>query len=430
MELLIFIVFQLLMEVQSYNSLQKPIISFNGDDVQSIISCEIPLSVRADFICSLYTEDDDLLYQRDSQWSQTGKNLCMFYLNHSELFTRSVNSRQLSCVYSLKTQPEIRSPYSDTYTINATSTGKTLPTTTKTISTSTTTKHTTTTTMKTSSTVMSISESTTYSKTVDHQSKTNLPTSMTKETTPALTVKSTSGTTTHSKTASTVMSISESTTYCKTVDHQSKTNLPTSMTKETTPALTVKSTSGTTTHSKTASTVMSTFESTSYSKTGHQSKTNLSTSMTKETTLLVFTGVAVIVTGLICLCWFASKKRRKQNKTRSKKPDVNSQGIGMSCSEPAQIYSLITSVPATSQPISAGFEHPKSQQDSTADPTDTRSAITSINPIYQPSDVLVDKQQKQENEKENENVYHLYSTIPDKPVHSNADQVYSLLQMN
>ncbi|RXN23134.1 hypothetical protein ROHU_006531 [Labeo rohita] len=225
---------------------------------------------------------------------------------------------------------------------------------------------------------MSISESTTYSKTVDHQSKTNLPTSMTKETTP-----------------STVMSISESTTYCKTVDHQSKTNLPTSMTKETTP-----------------STVMSISESTTYSKTGHQSKTNLSTSMTKETTfsittstppgnstisekMLVFTGVAVIVTGLICLCWFASKKRRKQNKTRSKKPDVNSQGIGM-------IYSLITSVPATSQAISAGFEHPKSQQDSTADPTDTRSAITSINPIYQPSDVLVDKQQKQENEKENE----------------------------
>ncbi|KAL0180830.1 hypothetical protein M9458_023236, partial [Cirrhinus mrigala] len=49
--------------------LQKPIISGNGDDVQPVISCEIPLSVRADFNCSLYTEDDDLLHQRDSQWS-------------------------------------------------------------------------------------------------------------------------------------------------------------------------------------------------------------------------------------------------------------------------------------------------------------------------------------------------------------------------
>ncbi|KAL0180832.1 hypothetical protein M9458_023238, partial [Cirrhinus mrigala] len=43
------------------DSLPKPIISVNDDDVQPIISCEIPLSVRADFNCSLYTEDDDLL---------------------------------------------------------------------------------------------------------------------------------------------------------------------------------------------------------------------------------------------------------------------------------------------------------------------------------------------------------------------------------
>ncbi|XP_042622903.1 uncharacterized protein LOC109077440 [Cyprinus carpio] len=127
MELFIFIVFQLLMEVQSYNSLPKPIISVNVDDVQLTISCEIPLSVRADFICSLYTEDDVLLYQRVSQWSQSGKNLCMFYLSRSELFTRSVNSRQLICVYSHKTKLEIRSPRSDTYTIRNTVTIRDLP---------------------------------------------------------------------------------------------------------------------------------------------------------------------------------------------------------------------------------------------------------------------------------------------------------------
>ncbi|XP_050960773.1 serine-rich adhesin for platelets-like [Labeo rohita] len=514
------------------DSLQKPFISVSKDNDSLTISCEIPLPVRADFICSLYTEDDDLLYQRDSQWSQTGKNLCMFYLSHSELLTRSVNSRQLICVYSLKTQPEIQSPHSDTYTFRGlpqvklrasasvisetdtvelscentedlkmemcyfningresnsklssscqlsltgsqisiwsgdqsssvtitcfytvmkrqvqkpsahsdpvtvtvqmstvVSTGKT--TTTKTISTSTTTEQTNTT-MKTSLTVMSTSESTTYS-TTGHQSMTNLLTSMTMETMSALTSTSTSETTTYSKTvgrqsktnlltsmtmettsALTSTSTSETTTYSKTVGRQSKTNLLTSMTMETTSALTATSISATTT----------------YSKTSLHSTTSLPTSMTKYTMIVVSTGVAVIVTGLICLCWFASKKRRKQNKTRSKKSDVNSQGIGMSCSEPAQIYSLITSVPADSQPISAGLEHPKSYQDSTADPTDTRSAITSINPIYQPSDVLVNKQQKQGNEEENENVYHLYSTIPDKPVHSNADQVYSLLQMN
>ncbi|KTG32659.1 hypothetical protein cypCar_00018318, partial [Cyprinus carpio] len=122
MELFIFIVFQLLMEVQSYNSLPKPFISVSGDDVQLFISCEIPLSVRADFNCSLYTEDDVLLYQRVSQWSQSAKNHCMFYVSRSELLTRSVNSRQLICVYSRKTEPEIRSPHSDTYTFRDTST--------------------------------------------------------------------------------------------------------------------------------------------------------------------------------------------------------------------------------------------------------------------------------------------------------------------
>ncbi|KTF82215.1 hypothetical protein cypCar_00049845, partial [Cyprinus carpio] len=98
------------------DSLEKPFISVSGDDDQLSISCEIPLSVRADFNCSLYTEDDVLLYQHVSQWNQSGKNLCMFYVSRSELLTRSVNSRQLFCVYSLKTEPEIRSPRSDTYT--------------------------------------------------------------------------------------------------------------------------------------------------------------------------------------------------------------------------------------------------------------------------------------------------------------------------
>ncbi|XP_016118117.1 uncharacterized protein, partial [Sinocyclocheilus grahami] len=218
MELFIFIVFQLLMEVQSYNALQKPFISVSDDDVQLSISCEIPLSVRADFICSLYTEDDVLLYHRVSQWSQSGKNLCMFHVSRSELFTRSVNSRQLICVYSLKTEPENRSSHSDTYTFRDTITIR--------VSTPTTTEHATTT------------ATTTYV-----QSKTNLPTSKAKETLTALTVRFTS----------------ETTTYSKTVDFQSKSNLPTSTATETMVWFIV----------------------------------------------LVSTGVAVILSGLICFCRFA-----------------------------------------------------------------------------------------------------------------------------
>ncbi|XP_026077424.1 putative GPI-anchored protein pfl2 isoform X2 [Carassius auratus] len=363
MELFIFIVFQLLTEVQSYNALQKPFISVNNDE-QLNIACEIPLSVRADSICSLYTKDDVLLFHRVSHWSQSGGNLCIFYLSRSELFTQSVNSRELSCVYSLKTEPENRSPHSDTITIS-----NTIPiTVTVTIrdtinfrdtittrdSTSTTTEHTTTTTAPTS-----------------FQSKTSLPTSTAKE-------------------KLNVISTSEITTYSKT-EVQSKTSLPTSTAKTTLTVLTV----------------MSTSEKTTYSKADDQSKTSLPTSKSKTTLssvenstlepvwfiVLVSSGAAVIVSGLICFCRFASKKRRKL----SMKPDVSSQGIGMSCSGPAETYFMITSVPATSQPISEGLKHPESHQDSTADPKDSYSFITSVNTIYQPSDVLVNKQQKQGN---------------------------------
>ncbi|XDV51358.1 hypothetical protein PO909_020244, partial [Leuciscus waleckii] len=52
--------------------------------VQINIVCEIPLSVRADLICSLYTEDV-LLHRSVSQIqkSRSGENHCMFYLTHS-----------------------------------------------------------------------------------------------------------------------------------------------------------------------------------------------------------------------------------------------------------------------------------------------------------------------------------------------------------
>ncbi|ROI16298.1 hypothetical protein DPX16_12416 [Anabarilius grahami] len=97
-------------------ALQKPNINvYHGDDL-SFVSCEILLSVRADFTCSLYTEDV-LLYQKGSQKSQSGDHhFCLFYLSPGELLTRSVNS-QLSCDYSLNTEPEIRSQRSDTITI-------------------------------------------------------------------------------------------------------------------------------------------------------------------------------------------------------------------------------------------------------------------------------------------------------------------------
>ncbi|XP_048028356.1 uncharacterized protein LOC125256414 [Megalobrama amblycephala] len=97
--------------------LQKPFISYNKDDVQPIITCKMPLSVSDDVTCNLYTEDV-LLYRSFSltQRGRSGDHYCPFYRSYSELLTGSV-SRQLSCDYSLNTEPEIRSPRSDTITI-------------------------------------------------------------------------------------------------------------------------------------------------------------------------------------------------------------------------------------------------------------------------------------------------------------------------
>ncbi|XP_059384673.1 uncharacterized protein LOC132118937 [Carassius carassius] len=301
------------------DSLQKPFISVSDD--QLIISCEIPLSVRADFICSLYTEDDVLQYHRVSHWSQSGKNLCMFYLSHSELFTQSVNSRQLSCVYSLKTEPEIRSPHSDTYTFRdlpqaklRASASVILDTDTVELSCENTED------LKMEKCYFNINGRESYSK-VSSSCQLSLTGSQISvwSGVSTSTIKHTS--TTATTTSLTVMPTTETkTTYSKTYLH-SETNLPTSTAKETMYAPTKGP------HSPTYKDLWF--------------------------IVLVLTGVAVLsgLMGLICLCWFAY--------------------------------------------------------------------------------VLVNKQQKKGNPEENEIVYHLYSTIPDKPVLSNAeDHKHSLVDMH
>ncbi|XP_067244928.1 uncharacterized protein [Chanodichthys erythropterus] len=213
-------------------------------------------------------------------------------------------------------------------------------------------------------------------------------------------------------TAATTAHVTDMTTYSL-----SKSNPPTSTTKETTFS-TVTSTQKTSQRDTKISVIAAV----------STTETPASTGTDKWFIALVSSGVGVILTALFCLCCFACKKRRrKNNKMRSITSDVPSQEIGTS-SGPAETYSLITSVPVTSQPISVGLEHPDSHQDNTSGPTAPSSFIMAENSMCQPSGVLVNKQQKEGNTKENENVYHLYCTIPDKPVQSNAaDQVYSLV---
>ncbi|XP_073773097.1 uncharacterized protein isoform X4 [Danio rerio] len=235
------------------------------------------------------------------------------------------------------------------------------------------------------------------------------------------------------------MSTSETTQPNSTAaDLHSNTNLSTSSTKQTTGK-------DSTTNQPNSKAMQTTAEPTSHTSTdqpttakctavstAHISTEQLSTTtgpLTKDAwvKVLAFSCAGVILSVFICLSWFASKKRIKLYKNKSVKTDVSSQGNGMSCSGSPEIYSLITSVPATSQPTSEDLEHPESHQPNTADPTDT--FITSENPIYQPSDLSVNTQQG--NTENNESVYHLYSTIPDKPVQPyTGDQEYSLIQMH
>nr|XP_055040671.1 uncharacterized protein LOC129427910 isoform X2 [Misgurnus anguillicaudatus] len=155
----------------------------------------------------------------------------------------------------------------------------------------------------------------------------------------------------------------------------------------------------------------------------------------KRMLLIMLLAVAcsvIVLTGLICLCGCACKKRSKRQRTAG---DTRASG-------PADIYSLITSVPDTSQPT--GLKQPQSQTKPetyslitlTSQPSDlkqpqshqqtkpeTYSLITST---VQPSDVLDNTRYKKGHTEKDENVYHVYCTVPDKPKAVAKDQTYSL----
>ncbi|KAI7795084.1 hypothetical protein IRJ41_008437 [Triplophysa rosa] len=124
-----------------------------------------------------------------------------------------------------------------------------------------------------------------------------------------------------------------------------------------------------------------------------------STAVSQEMWIKILPGAVCsvfVLTGLICLCRCVCKKRTKRQGT-----------AGETCaSGPAEAYSMITSVPDTSQ--HTGLKHPQSHQDSQ-------------------SDALDNAQHKKGCTEDNENVYHVYCTIPDKPVNVAAGgQNYSL----
>ncbi|KAL7837093.1 hypothetical protein SRHO_G00268040 [Serrasalmus rhombeus] len=101
---------------------QKPVIQVSYHSQHDVFTalCEIPLSgsVRADFRCSLYT--GRLLFLKgESRKGNFGMLSCVLTASKTDLLNRlrSVKSREVSCDYSLISDPSVRSPMSHTYDI-------------------------------------------------------------------------------------------------------------------------------------------------------------------------------------------------------------------------------------------------------------------------------------------------------------------------
>ncbi|XP_049327962.1 uncharacterized protein LOC125787586 [Astyanax mexicanus] len=104
---------------------QKPTISvqydFQGDEFIAVCEIRLSRSVIAEFSCQLYT-GDLLFLKAESQKSGFEKLSCIFTASKNDLFSRlhSAKSREVSCDYSLKSDPSTRSPRSDKYDISDT----------------------------------------------------------------------------------------------------------------------------------------------------------------------------------------------------------------------------------------------------------------------------------------------------------------------
>ncbi|XP_060766671.1 mucin-2-like isoform X3 [Neoarius graeffei] len=101
---------------------QKPKLSVVYDDQlhKFTFSCEIPgsESVTADLSCNLYTGEKTQFFSNTSfQKRDSGKAVCVFIADRNDVFNRqpSVKSREVSCDYSVTSDPTARSPMSEKY---------------------------------------------------------------------------------------------------------------------------------------------------------------------------------------------------------------------------------------------------------------------------------------------------------------------------
>ncbi|XP_058228841.1 uncharacterized protein LOC131342184 isoform X2 [Hemibagrus wyckioides] len=368
---------------------QKPRLSGSHDDQFDEIRlvCEIPESesVTADFSCNLYTGENPQPYlNQRSKRQKSGKLHCIFSAQRNDVFNRlqSVKSSEVSCDYSLISDPTALSLMSDKYNLIPF-----IPALTQTSITE-------------ISTAGFISESTQTSITEKSTTgffPTPTQTSITTEKSPADFVPTQSPTTEKSTSDATPTSIfTASSTHLITTKHIT-THLSSEVFSSASSTTKEKTTSGKSVSSLSPTTAT---DSISISTTGSGNSTSGEKPRSVFILMLSATAVCVSLAGLMsfCLCWFIKKQKAERRKMDMTRDDegvmmsmVNSNPSGF---DAAGTYSLITSVPLPGLPL---------------DPS---------------GDV------NEDSKKTEDDVYHMYCSIADtQAVTKDQDvSVYSLLQ--
>ncbi|KAL7837091.1 hypothetical protein SRHO_G00268020 [Serrasalmus rhombeus] len=361
--------------------------------------CEIPLSgsVRADFRCSLYT--GHLLFLKgESRKGNSGKWICSFTASKTDLMNhlRSVNSREVSCDYSLISDPSIRSPMSDSYDIL-----KWIPV----------------------STQSSITEE--KSTAVSLVSSTRLTTTKSPTTAPL-------------STGSSAVPSSSAVTKMPSTATVSPAGVPVSTTtavpSSTAQTQTTRHYADYTSSQPQNPTVKGVTVNASSEKPSTAGSTVPDKPFTFRTLLVVVLSVISASPVLVGLVIFLCKKqrtarletlRRKVTLTSGDQGDMMAMLSVEECSPGAAgTYSLITSVPTPSKP--SGSTMPIQNWEDSDPQAETYSEITSTAAPLEPPGP---SEKRKEDSKTESDVYHTYCTIPDIPVASRQnDSFYSLIQ--
>ncbi|KAI1885843.1 hypothetical protein AGOR_G00207950 [Albula goreensis] len=105
-----------ILHTDAKEQLQKPNISVQPNDGMLGIACTTKLPRGTNITCNLYTGDAPEPYRRT--WTKIGS--CVFDVSPSDLQSalQSVWSTEVSCDYSVSTEPGSLSPRSDRYTVS------------------------------------------------------------------------------------------------------------------------------------------------------------------------------------------------------------------------------------------------------------------------------------------------------------------------